>query len=159
MRAQHISWGQVFHPYVIRSASLPVSSLRSALPPLFRISVPSSVFRSSDPSVFRAFGTPSVRLFNSRANHGKKGTAIVAAFCANKWSDDVWLCLYFYFDELFDDAVLYTITIVAAFADRLYSWFEWHHVRRATRRLVWAQGSLVLRAHCSGMFFFGYLFF
>ena len=30
-RAQHISWGQVFHPYVIRSASSPVSSLRSAL--------------------------------------------------------------------------------------------------------------------------------
>ena len=39
-RAQHISWGQVFHPYDICSASLPFSSLRSALPPLFRVPFP-----------------------------------------------------------------------------------------------------------------------
>ena len=51
-RAQHISWGQVFHPYTIRSTSLSFPHSVPHLPALFPCSVSSSIFCSSDLSIF-----------------------------------------------------------------------------------------------------------
>ena len=66
VRAQHISWGQVFHPLRYMFRISPLSSFRSTLSAPFPCSVPSSVFCSSDLSVFRASGTPICMLLTSR---------------------------------------------------------------------------------------------
>ena len=54
-RAQHISWGQVFYPYTIHMHSTSLSFPHSVphFLALFPCSVPSSIFQSSDPSVFQ----------------------------------------------------------------------------------------------------------
>ena len=62
VRAQHISWGQVFHPYAIRSISLSFPHSVRTSQPFFSCSVLSSVFHSSDPSVFPCIRHPSVHL-------------------------------------------------------------------------------------------------